>query len=56
MSELEARAARHGSGRVRLDTDKALEAAMRLYRDSGYSKVPAYNDGPYAHHWFEKRL
>ncbi|AMW13725.1 MarR family transcriptional regulator [Streptomyces qaidamensis] len=56
LSELEARAARHGRDRVRLDTNKALTAATRLYRDSGYTEVPAFNDEPYAHHWFEKRL
>lgn len=56
LSELEERAARHGSGLVRLDTNRALEAATRLYRDSGYTEVPPFNDEPYAHHWFEKRL
>ncbi len=56
LSELEARAARHGSDRVRLDTNKALQAATRLYRDSGYTEVPPFNDEPYAHHWFEKPL
>jgi DNA-binding MarR family transcriptional regulator/GNAT superfamily N-acetyltransferase len=56
LSELEDRAARHGSDLVRLDTNKALEAATRLYRTSGYAEVPAFNDEPYAHHWFEKRL
>jgi DNA-binding MarR family transcriptional regulator/GNAT superfamily N-acetyltransferase len=56
LSALEARAADHGSDRVRLDTNKALEAAIGLYHDSGYTEVPAFNDEPYAHHWFEKRL
>ena len=56
LSELETRAARHGSDRVRLDTNRALTAATRLYRDSGYTEVPAFNDEPYAHHWFEKLL
>ncbi|GHC52954.1 GNAT family N-acetyltransferase [Streptomyces collinus] len=56
LSELEARAAGHGSDRVRLDTNQALTAAMRLYRASGYIEVPAFNDEPYAHHWFEKQL
>ncbi|MER6848779.1 helix-turn-helix domain-containing GNAT family N-acetyltransferase [Streptomyces flaveolus] len=56
LAELEERAARHGSDLVRLDTNKALEAATRLYRNSGYGEVPAFNDEPYAHHWFEKRL
>ncbi|MFI7382904.1 GNAT family N-acetyltransferase [Streptomyces sp. NPDC049813] len=56
LAELEERAAAHGSDRVRLDTNRALEAATRLYRSSGYREVPAFNDEPYAHHWFEKRL
>ncbi|WP_030410550.1 bifunctional helix-turn-helix transcriptional regulator/GNAT family N-acetyltransferase [Streptomyces sp. NRRL S-1448] len=56
LSELEERAARQGSDLVRLDTNKALEAATRLYRNNGYTEVPAFNDEPYAHHWFEKRL
>lgn len=56
LSELEERAGRHGSDLVRLDTNKALEAATRLYRHSGYTEVAAFNDEPYAHHWFEKRL
>lgn len=56
LSELEERTARHGSDLVRLDTNRALEAATRLYRTSGYTEVPAFNDEPYAHHWFEKRL
>ncbi|MFF2653036.1 GNAT family N-acetyltransferase [Streptomyces sp. NPDC058045] len=56
LTELELRAAEHGSGLVRLDTNKALEAATRLYRSSGYTEVPAFNDEPYAHHWFEKAL
>ncbi len=56
LSELEERATRHGSDLVRLDTNRALEAATRLYRDSGYTEVPAFNDEPYAHHWFEKQL
>ncbi|MFH8984252.1 bifunctional helix-turn-helix transcriptional regulator/GNAT family N-acetyltransferase [Streptomyces varsoviensis] len=56
LAELEARAVRHGRELVRLDTNKALEAATRLYRDNGYTEVPAFNDESYAHHWFEKRL
>jgi ribosomal protein S18 acetylase RimI-like enzyme len=56
LAELEERAAGHGSELVRLDTNRALEAATRLYRGSGYEEVPAFNDEPYAHHWFEERL
>jgi DNA-binding MarR family transcriptional regulator/GNAT superfamily N-acetyltransferase len=56
LAELEQRAARHGGDVVRLDTNRALTAATRLYRGSGYAEVPPFNDEPYAHHWFEKRL
>jgi ribosomal protein S18 acetylase RimI-like enzyme len=41
---------------ARLETNRALEAAIRLYRSSGYVEVPAFNEEPYAHHWFEKNL
>jgi hypothetical protein len=27
-----------------------------MYRSAGYDEVPAFNDEPFAHHWFEKRL
>jgi hypothetical protein len=29
---------------------------MGLYRSAGYVEVDAFNDEPYAQHWFEKRL
>jgi GNAT superfamily N-acetyltransferase len=41
---------------VRLETNRALTEAQSLYRRHGYREVPAYNDEPYAHHWFEKAL
>jgi DNA-binding MarR family transcriptional regulator/N-acetylglutamate synthase-like GNAT family acetyltransferase len=41
---------------LRLETNRALREAIALYRRSGYVEVPAFNDEPYAHHWFEKRL
>jgi hypothetical protein len=27
-----------------------------MYRSSGYAEVPAFNEEPFAHHWFEKPL
>ena len=33
-----------------------LTEAISLSRSAGYVEVPAFNDEPYAHHWFEKRL
>ena len=45
-----------GSTVVRLDTNRTLTEAIRLYRTAGYVEIPAFNDEPYAHHWFEKHL
>ncbi|MFG2847049.1 GNAT family N-acetyltransferase [Kitasatospora sp. NPDC048296] len=56
LAELETRAARHGRTVLRLDTNKALTAAIGLYHSCGYQEVAAFNDEPYAHHWFEKRI
>jgi len=56
LSELEQRAAEHGVRTVRLETNKSLTEAISLYRSAGYREVAAFNDEPYAHHWFEKRL
>jgi DNA-binding MarR family transcriptional regulator/GNAT superfamily N-acetyltransferase len=53
LAELEARA---GAGVVRLETNRALTEAIAMYRSSGYAEVAPFNDEPYAHHWFEKRL
>ena len=35
---------------------RLLVEAIGLYRSAGYREVDAFNDEPYAHHWFEKRL
>ena len=56
LRELENHAVEHGAGRVRLETNRALTEAIALYRAAGYREVPAFNDEPYAHHWFEKEL
>lgn len=56
LAELEARAARHGCEVLRLDTNKTLTAAINLYRSHGFEEVAAFNDEPYAHHWFEKQI
>jgi DNA-binding MarR family transcriptional regulator/GNAT superfamily N-acetyltransferase len=54
LAELEARAAAHGVRVLRLETNRALAEAIGLYRAAGYREVAAFNDEPYAHHWFEK--
>ena len=56
LSELEREAAHHGSDVVRLETNRSLTEAIALYRSSGYVEVDPFNDEPYAHHWFEKRI
>lgn len=56
LDALEVRAAAHGATAVQLDTNRALTEAISLYRSHGYREVPAFNDEPYADHWFEKRL
>ena len=56
LAELEAQAQAHGAGTVRLETNRSLGEAIGLYRTAGYREVAAFNDEPYAHHWFEKRI
>ena len=41
---------------MRLETSDLLHEAIALYRSAGYEEVPAFNDEPFAHHWFAKRL
>lgn len=56
LADLETRAREHGSVRVRLDSNRALTEAIALYRSIGYAEIAAFNDEPFAHFWFEKRL
>ena len=56
LTELEAAAAAGGARALRLETNRSLGEAIGLYRSAGYREVPAFNDEPYAHHWFEKTL
>jgi DNA-binding MarR family transcriptional regulator/GNAT superfamily N-acetyltransferase len=56
LAELEAQAAAYGVRTLRLETNRSLGEAIGLYRKAGYREVPAFNDEPYAHHWFEKKL
>src|SRR4051812_10063582 len=56
LGELEARAAATGSPTVHLETNRTLTEAIAMYRSAGYVEVDPFNDEPYAHHWFEKRL
>jgi GNAT superfamily N-acetyltransferase/DNA-binding MarR family transcriptional regulator len=56
LRRLEAAARDMGLNRLRLDTNRALKEAQALYRKEGFREIARFNDNPYAHHWFEKRL
>jgi DNA-binding MarR family transcriptional regulator/GNAT superfamily N-acetyltransferase len=56
LQELERIARDRGVRVLRLETNRALTEAVALYLGSGFREVAAFNDEPYAHHWFEKRL
>jgi DNA-binding MarR family transcriptional regulator len=56
LDALESYARRHGSRVLRLETNASLTEAIAMYRAAGFVEVEPFNDEPYAHHWFEKRL
>jgi DNA-binding MarR family transcriptional regulator/GNAT superfamily N-acetyltransferase len=56
LTELEAHAVARQARAVRLETNGALQEAIGMYRAAGFREVPAFNDEPNAHHWFEKAL
>jgi DNA-binding MarR family transcriptional regulator len=56
LGELEALAARSGATATRLETNRVLVEAIALYRSAGYREVPAFNEEPFADHWFEKPM
>ncbi|MES5483860.1 bifunctional helix-turn-helix transcriptional regulator/GNAT family N-acetyltransferase [Bradyrhizobium sp. INPA03-11B] len=41
---------------LRLDTNSALAEAGQLYRRTGWTEIPRFNDDPYPDLFFEKRL
>jgi catechol 2,3-dioxygenase-like lactoylglutathione lyase family enzyme/GNAT superfamily N-acetyltransferase len=56
LDQLEEHVAGLGYTRVVLDTNAVLTEAVAMYESAGYAPIERYNDNPYAHHWFEKRL
>jgi DNA-binding MarR family transcriptional regulator len=56
LEELEQRVRDSGATVARLETNRVLVEAIALYRSAGYREVPAFNDEPFAHHWFDKPL
>jgi GNAT superfamily N-acetyltransferase len=56
LQALEEQALALGLTRLRLETNRGLREAIALYTGSGYREVAAFNDDPYADHWFEKEI
>lgn len=56
LTAIESAARSLGVGRIRLDTRNDLVEARGLYAKHGYRETPAFNQGPYAEHWFAKEL
>jgi DNA-binding MarR family transcriptional regulator len=56
LEELEACALASGARIARIETSAALTEALALYRSAGWVEVPAFNEEPFADHWFEKAL
>ena len=56
LEALERHAREAGVAVLHLETNRSLIEAIQMYRECGYQEVAAFNDEPYAHHWFEKRL
>ncbi|MFB6855909.1 GNAT family N-acetyltransferase [Streptomyces sp. NPDC056341] len=45
-----------GMQTLRLETNRSLAEARRLYETAGFVEVEAFNSEQYAHHWFERNL
>ena len=56
LTVVEEHARAYGVDTLRLETNRALPEAIALYRSAGFREVPAFNDEPFADHWFEKRI
>jgi DNA-binding MarR family transcriptional regulator/GNAT superfamily N-acetyltransferase len=56
LERLEACAVAGGARVAHIETSAALVEALSLYRATGWVEIPAFNDEPFADHWFEKAL
>jgi DNA-binding MarR family transcriptional regulator/GNAT superfamily N-acetyltransferase len=56
LAELEGAARDDGARVAHIETNHTLTEAIGLYRSSGYVEVPAFNEEPFADHWFEKQF
>ena len=56
LETLESCAMQGGAEVAHIETNATLTEALALYRSAGWVEVAAFNDEPFADHWFEKRL
>jgi GNAT superfamily N-acetyltransferase len=56
LETLEACAQAGGAQTAHIETNASLPEAIALYRSAGWVEVAAFNDEPFADHWFEKTL
>lgn len=56
LERLESSAQSGGAEVAHLETSAVLHEALSLYRSTGWVEVPAFNNEPFADHWFEKTL
>ena len=56
LRELEQLARADGAPVAQLETNGTLVEAITMYRSAGYAEVPAFNEEPFADHWFAKPL
>jgi DNA-binding MarR family transcriptional regulator/GNAT superfamily N-acetyltransferase len=56
LEKLEDCAVAGGAPAARIETSTVLTEALALYRSTAWVEVPAFNDEPFADHWFEKDL
>jgi GNAT superfamily N-acetyltransferase len=56
LARLEDEARALGCAVARLDTGPRMNAALGLYRATGYAEIADYNGNPHAAYWMEKTL
>jgi GNAT superfamily N-acetyltransferase len=56
LDRLEGCARASGARVAHIETSAVLAEALSLYRSAGWIEVAAFNDEPFADHWFEKAL
>lgn len=56
MAAVEDHARGMGLTTLRLDTNATLTEAIAFYTREGWTRIPRYNDNPYAQAWFAKAL